>query len=93
MGNLTKKDNTYIHQNRGVCSSAIEFEVVDDHLKNVHFIGGCNGNTQGIGKLVEGMEIHDVIHRLEGVRCGGRPTSCPDQLALALKTYLETAEA
>lgn len=93
MENLTKKENTYIHKNRGVCSSAIEFEVEDNHLKNVHFVGGCNGNTQGIGKLVEGMEIHDVISRLEGVRCGGRPTSCPDQLASALKTYLAAAQA
>ena len=56
MGNLTKKDNTYIHQNRGVCSSAIEFEVVDDHLKNVHFIGGCNGNTQGMKTYLETAE-------------------------------------
>lgn len=88
MGNLEKQDNRYIHKNRGVCSSAIEFEVQDGRLKNVHFVGGCNGNTTGIGKLVEGMEIHDVISRLEGVRCGMRATSCPDQLASALKEYL-----
>lgn len=91
MGNLLKKDDTYIHKNSGVCSTAVEFEVEDGILRNVHFVGGCNGNTTGIGKLVEGMEIHDVINRLQGVKCGMRPTSCPDQLATALKTYLETA--
>lgn len=91
MGKLTKNNNTYVHKNSGVCSSAVEFEVEDNHLKNVHFIGGCNGNTTGIGKLVEGMEIHDVIRRLEGVPCGMRPTSCPDQLAKALKAYLAEA--
>lgn len=88
MGTLTQKDNRYIHQNQGVCSSAIEFEVQDGILKNVHFVGGCNGNTTGISNLVEGMDIHDVIRRLDGVRCGMRPTSCPDQLARALKEYL-----
>ncbi len=92
MGKLEKKDNTYIHKNSGVCSSAIQFEVEDGILKNVHFVGGCNGNTTGIGKLVEGMEIHDVIDRLQGVRCGMRATSCPDQLATALKEYLQNAE-
>lgn len=88
MGKLIKQENKYIHQNSGVCSSAIEFEVDGDRLKNVHFIGGCNGNTTGIGKLVEGMDIHDVIQRLDGVKCGMRRTSCPDQLANALKAYL-----
>lgn len=88
MGTLTKKDNIYIHKNKGVCSSAIQFEVEDNRLKNVQFIGGCSGNTSGIGKLVEGMEIHDVIARLKGIPCGTRPTSCPDQLATALQVYL-----
>ena len=69
-----------------------KLEVEDGILKNVHFVGGCNGNTTGIGKLVEGMEIHDVIDRLQGVRCGMRATSCPDQLATALKEYLQNAE-
>ncbi len=91
MGTLLKQDDKYIHQNKGVCSSAVEFEVNDGILRNVHFVGGCNGNTTGIGKLVEGMEIHDVIDRLQGVKCGMRATSCPDQLATALKAYLETA--
>ena len=89
MGTLQKEDATYIHKNKGVCSSAITFEVEDHKLKNVNFIGGCNGNTKGIGKLVEGMDIDDVMKRLEGVTCGKRTTSCPDQLAQALKEYVK----
>lgn len=88
MGTLIKKDNTYIHKNRGVCSSAVQFEVENNRLKNVRFIGGCSGNTSGIGKLVENMEIDEVISRLKGIPCGPRPTSCPDQLATALQAYL-----
>lgn len=87
MGALTKQDNTYIHKNKGVCSSAITFEVEGHKLKNVNFIGGCSGNASGISKLVEGMDISEVISRLEGVTCGMKPTSCPDQLAKALKAY------
>lgn len=92
MGALAKQDNTYIHKNKGVCSSAITFEVEDHKLKNVTFIGGCSGNTSGISKLVEGMEISEVISRLEGVTCGMKPTSCPDQLAKALKAYQAEAD-
>lgn len=92
MGTLTKQEQTYTHKNRGVCSSAVKFEIEDSRVKNVDFVGGCDGNTTGIGKLVEGMEINDVITRLEGVRCGMRPTSCPDQLANALKAYLAENE-
>ena len=88
MGALTKENNTYIHRNSGVCSSAVQFEVQDGHLKNVHFVGGCSGNTQGVAKLVEGRDVDEVIGLLEGIRCGSRPTSCPDQLANALKEYL-----
>ena len=73
----------------GVCSKQIHVELDDNKcVHNVSFVGGCNGNLQGIGKLVEGMEINEVISRLEGIRCGGRPTSCPDQLARALKTLV-----
>ena len=71
----------------GVCSRAIKFEVEDGLVKNVKFIGGCNGNTQGVAALVEGMPVDEVISRLEGIRCGARPTSCPDQLACALKEW------
>lgn len=92
MGALTKQDNTYIHKNKGVCSSAITFEVEGQKLKNVNFIGGCSGNASGISKLVEGMDISEVISRLEGVTCGMKPTSCPDQLAKALKAYQAEAD-
>jgi len=75
----------YSYKTKGTCSREIHFEVEDGILKNVEFIGGCNGNLKGIGSLVEGMEVEDVIERLEGITCGFKPTSCPDQLAKALK--------
>jgi uncharacterized protein (TIGR03905 family) len=75
----------YTYNTHGVCSRQIEFEVEDGIVKNVKFFGGCNGNLQGIGRLVEGMEIDEVIEKLEGVNCNGKGTSCPDQLAKALK--------
>ena len=62
-----------------------EVEVEDGKVQNVQFFGGCNGNLKGIGALVEGMDIDDVISRVEGIRCGMKSTSCPDQLAQALK--------
>lgn len=71
----------------GTCSVQINFQVEDNIIKSVEFVGGCNGNTQGISKLVVGMNIDDVIARLEGIKCGIRPTSCPDQLARALREY------
>ena len=77
---------TYTPQ--GVCSMKINFDVEDGIVKKVQFVGGCNGNTQGISRLVEGMTVEEVINRLEGVNCGGRGTSCPDQLAKALKSTL-----
>lgn len=76
-----------VYQTSGTCSRQISFDVVDNKLTNVSFVGGCNGNLQGIGKLVEGMDIDEVIARVEGIRCGARSTSCPDQLAKALKQY------
>lgn len=76
-----------VYKTFGTCSREITFEVVDNKLTNVSFLGGCNGNLQGIGKLVEGMDIDEVIARVEGIKCGARPTSCPDQLAKALKQY------
>lgn len=72
---------------QGVCSKAINFEVEDNKVKNVSFVAGCNGNLKGISKLVEGMDIDDVIARLKGTTCGAKKTSCPDQLAQALKAY------
>ena len=80
---------SYSFQTRGVCSRTIFFDVVDGKVRNVSFEGGCNGNLKGIGLLVEGMDIDDVIQRLEGNTCGPRPTSCPDQLAQALKMAKE----
>lgn len=71
----------------GVCSKSIYFDVVDNKVKNVTYLGGCNGNLKGIGALVEGMDIDEVISRLEGTTCGSKKTSCPDQLAKALKAY------
>ena len=75
----------YEYTTKGTCSRSILFEIEDGKLKNVQYIGGCNGNLKGIGALVEGMDVDAVIARLEGISCGGKPTSCPDQLANALK--------
>jgi len=75
----------YTYKTRGTCSREISFEVVDGKVHNVKFYGGCNGNLKGIGALVEGLDIDDVISRVEGITCGPKTTSCPDQLAQALK--------
>lgn len=74
---------------KGTCSKAIDFEIEDGLVRNVSFKGGCNGNTQGMSALVEGMPVEEVVKRLEGIKCGPRPTSCPDQLAKALKESLQ----
>lgn len=74
---------------KGTCSRKIFFEIQDGKVHNVEFLSGCNGNLQGIGKLVEGMDVDEVIRRIDGIRCGGKPTSCPDQLATALKQAKE----
>lgn len=71
-----------------VCSSQIVIKSKDDTILSVEFVGGCQGNTIGISSLCCGMKIRDVIERLEGINCGGKPTSCPDQLASALKFLL-----
>ena len=76
------------YKTKGVCSREINFEVEDNKVKNVQFVGGCSGNTQGVAKLIEGMDAKEAISRLEGIRCGFRPTSCPDQLSKALKEAL-----
>ena len=70
---------------KGTCSQYIQFSVEDGKVHNVVYLGGCNGNLQGIGSLVEGMDVDEVISRLEGTTCGAKNTSCPDQLACALK--------
>lgn len=74
----------YVYRTQGTCSSHIELQVENDVLKQVAFWGGCNGNLQGIARLVEGMPVAEVLKRLEGIHCGARPTSCPDQLCQAL---------
>ena len=74
-----------VYQTQGICAESIHFEVQDQQVKNVSFVKGCNGNLQGLSALVEGMDVATVIKRLEGIKCGHRPTSCPDQLAQALK--------
>lgn len=76
-----------IYKTKGVCASQINIEVQDGIVKEVSFLGGCAGNTAGLSKLVEGMPVEEVINRLEGIRCGFKATSCPDQLAKALKEY------
>jgi len=76
------------YKTQGVCTRKIEFEIEQGRLKDVHFVSGCPGNLEGISRLVEGMEVEEVINRLEGIRCGLKATSCPAQLAHALKDEL-----
>ena len=75
----------YSYIPRGVCSRQIDFEIENNIIKDCRFMGGCNGNLQGISKLVQGMAVDEAIAKLEGINCSGRGTSCPDQLAKALK--------
>ncbi len=79
----------YVYNTKGTCSRQITFEVTSDNkITNVKFIGGCNGNLQGVSKLVEGRDVEEVISLLKGIECRGK-TSCPDQLANALIKYKE----
>ena len=73
------------YKTQGTCASAIDVEVKDGRIESVQFIGGCNGNTQGISALVKGMMVQEAIDRLKGIKCGFKSTSCPDQLARALE--------
>lgn len=77
---------TYTYTPEGTCSKQIEIEIEDGRIRDVRFTGGCHGNLQGIGALVRGMSPEEVVARLEGIRCKTKPTSCPDQLAQALKS-------
>ncbi len=83
---------TYTYTPKGVCSRQIDFEIDEQDgkqvVKNVRFTGGCSGNTQGVARLIEGMEVNDAIGRIEGIKCGFKGTSCPDQLSVALKEAL-----
>ena len=80
---------THSYKTRGTCSRQIDFELENGIVKNVSFFGGCNGNLKGIGALVEGRPAEDVIKTLKGMKCGFKPTSCPDQLAQALEKALD----
>nr|WP_308624941.1 TIGR03905 family TSCPD domain-containing protein [uncultured Eisenbergiella sp.] len=79
------------YRTKGTCSSAIDIEMDGNIIKSVVFTGGCNGNLQGISRLVEGMSAEDAISRLKGIKCGFKPTSCPDQLAIALESIVGNA--
>lgn len=81
---------SYLYKTKGTCSTQIEVELDGDIVKSVKFTGGCNGNLQGVSSLVSGMTVSDVAEKLSGIRCGHRPTSCPDQLSRAV---LEAYEA
>ena len=83
---MTKK---MTYRTRGTCSRAIDIELDDNGvILNVCFSGGCSGNTQGVSALVRGMKAEDAVRRLEGIRCGFRDTSCPDQLSIALRQMI-----
>ncbi|MDT8716547.1 TIGR03905 family TSCPD domain-containing protein [Clostridium sp. 19966] len=75
----------YTYETKGVCSKKIDFDIVDNKVAEVRFTGGCNGNLNGISKLIEGMKVEEAIDRLKGIKCGTKATSCPDQLAIALE--------
>ena len=77
------------HENKGTCSRAVRFDIVDDKVRNVKFEGGCHGNTQGVAALVEGMDVDEAISRMKGIDCQARGTSCPDQLAEGLEQAKE----
>jgi len=83
---------TYTYKTRGTCSTHIELDVEDGIIKDLAFWNGCNGNLQGIARLVKGMPVSDVIARLKGIRCGRRMTSCPDQLCIALEEMTSRSE-
>ncbi len=80
---------TYNYRTRGTCSRAISFDIDENNVvTNIRFDGGCNGNTQGVAKLADGKKAEDIISLLSGIRCGFKSTSCPDQLAAAIKEAL-----
>lgn len=76
----------YTYATKGVCSKKINFQVVDNKITKLSFVGGCEGNLMGISRLVEGLEVEDAIERLKGIDCNGRGTSCPDQFSKALES-------
>ena len=80
---------TYSYRPQGTCSKLMTFDLEDGVIKKLEVIGGCSGNLQGMAKLVEGMKAEDAVKKLRGIRCGFKPTSCPDQFAIALEQALE----
>lgn len=84
---------TYNYMTKGTCSMQITLDIDGDIVSNVSFMGGCNGNLQGVSKLVDGMTVEQIEDKLKGIKCGRRPTSCPDQLALAVREAYEAEQA
>ena len=82
-------EKQFSYQTRGTCARRIDITIEGDKIKEVSFFGGCMGNTQGVAALVSGMDIQEAIKRLKGINCGGKGTSCPDQLARALEKVAE----
>lgn len=82
---------TYTYQPKGVCSRQMTFDIEDGIIRSVDIVGGCSGNLQGISRLVEGMKVEDAIEKMRGIKCGFKPTSCPDQLAIALSEAAQKA--
>ena len=80
-----KMSTKVVFRPQGVCSQLITVEIEDNKVKDVVFYGGCAGNTQGVARLIQGMDVDEAISRIQGIRCGYKPTSCPDQLSIALK--------
>ncbi len=77
------------YQTKGTCCKMMNIELEGEKIKDVEFIGGCNGNLKGIRSLILGMNIEEVVSKLQGIRCGDKPTSCPDQLATCLREYIK----
>ena len=77
----------YVYQPKGVCSKVMEFEIDDDTIRSLKVTGGCSGNLRGISSILRGKSVDEVIEAFDGIQCGNRPTSCPDQIAQALKNY------
>ena len=77
------------YKTKGTCSTLIDLDVIDGVVRNVKFTNGCNGNLQGVSKLVEGMKAEDAIDKLRGIKCGFKPTSCPDQLSYAIEEAMK----
>ena len=88
---MTQTTNTEIiqYQTSGVCCAMMQVKINDGIIEDAEFLGGCNGNLQGIKSLIKGMKIEDVIDRLKGIKCGSKPTSCPDQLTKGIEAYIK----